>query len=78
MHTNFAFYLIYGSWFQFPPGPAGWVNEFTSAREQQGPVDDQWVNEFSKLDVADWADEFGRQVGEGVLGDDSWADTFDE
>ncbi|KAL8147024.1 hypothetical protein AgCh_004658 [Apium graveolens] len=59
-------------------GSAGWVNEFTTAREQQGPVDDQWVNEFSKLHVQDWADEFGRQVGEGILGDDSWADTYDE
>lgn len=63
---------------EFSRGPAGWVNEFTTAREQQGPVDDQWVNEFSKLHVQDWADEFGRQVGEGILGDDSWADTYDE
>ncbi|KAK1397822.1 Peroxin-5 [Heracleum sosnowskyi] len=63
---------------EFSRGPAGWVNEFTTAREQQGPVDDQWVSEFSKLHVQDWADEFGRQVGEGLLGDDSWADTYDE
>lgn len=74
---NFAFFNLCLR-YQFSRGPAGWVNEFTTAREQQGPMDDQWVNEFSKLHVQDWADEFGRQVGEGILGDDSWADTYDE
>ncbi|EOY11822.1 Peroxin 5 isoform 7 [Theobroma cacao] len=61
-------------------GPAQWVNEFATEREQE-PVDDQWVNEFSKLHVDDWAEEFGRQVGEGALGDsssDNWATAYDE
>nr|GEV76121.1 hypothetical protein [Tanacetum cinerariifolium] len=41
----------------------------------------QWVDEFSKLQVNNWAAEFGRQVGEGILGDDSadnWDTTYDE
>lgn len=57
------------------------MNEFTTEREQHGPVDDQWVNEFSKLHVQDWAEEFGRQVGEGALEEDSsdnWANAYDE
>lgn len=48
---------------------------------QHGTVDDQWVNEFSKLYVNDWAEEFEQQVGDGALGDasaDSWANAYDE
>lgn len=58
------------------------MNEFTSEEQQHDAVDDQWVNEFSKLNVNDWADEFGQQFGEGALGDnstsDSWAQAYDE
>lgn len=66
---------------QISRGPDRWADEFASERAHHGPVDEQWVNEFSKLQVNDWADEFGRQVGEGVLGDDSadnWASAYDE
>ena len=38
------------------------------------------MKDFSKLQVDDWADEFGKQMGEGVMGDSStenWADTYD-
>ncbi|KAL4331889.1 hypothetical protein GQ457_07G012450 [Hibiscus cannabinus] len=62
-------------------GPDQWANEFGAERLQQKSVDDQWVNEFSKLHVDDdWAEEFGRQVGEGALGDGSsdWANSYDE
>ncbi|PPD70683.1 hypothetical protein GOBAR_DD32440 [Gossypium barbadense] len=62
-------------------GPDHWANEFGAERLQQESVDDQWVNEFSKLHVDDWAEEFGRQVGEGALGDsssDNWANSYDE
>uniref|UniRef100_A0A5B7BJ86 Uncharacterized protein n=1 Tax=Davidia involucrata TaxID=16924 RepID=A0A5B7BJ86_DAVIN len=62
-------------------GPDRWVNEFSAEREQHGSVDDQWVNEFSKLHVQDWVEEFGHQVGEGVLGEnsaDNWANAYDE
>lgn len=62
-------------------GPERWGDEFANERVHHGPVDEQWVNEFSKLEVNDWADEFGRQVGQGVLGDDSadnWATAYDE
>ncbi|KAK7860192.1 peroxisome biogenesis protein 5 [Quercus suber] len=73
-------YLILST-FQLSHGPDQWVNEFTTEREQHGPVDDQWVNEFSKLHVHDWVDEFGHQVGEGALGEnstDNWANAYDE
>ncbi|XP_011000400.1 PREDICTED: peroxisome biogenesis protein 5 [Populus euphratica] len=66
---------------QLSHGPDQWAKEFAAEREQSGPVDEQWVNEFSKLHVNDWADEFGRQVGEGAFGEssaDNWADAYDE
>ncbi|KAK3013345.1 hypothetical protein RJ639_008338 [Escallonia herrerae] len=62
-------------------GPHGWVNEFSTEQEQHGSVDDQWVSEFSKLNVNDWVDEFGRKVVEGASGEDSadnWANAYDE
>ncbi|XP_071692976.1 peroxisome biogenesis protein 5-like isoform X2 [Rutidosis leptorrhynchoides] len=58
-----------------------WADEFASERVHHGPADDQWVDEFSKLQVNDWADEFGLQVSDGILGDDSadnWASAYDE
>ncbi|TYH23267.1 hypothetical protein ES288_A03G000200v1 [Gossypium darwinii] len=79
---NIKIYLLlcYGD-FQVFCGPDHWANEFGAERLQQESVDDQWVNEFSKLHVDDWAEEFGHQVGEGALGDsssDSWANSYDE
>ncbi|XP_022732919.1 peroxisome biogenesis protein 5 isoform X2 [Durio zibethinus] len=62
-------------------GPDQWVNEFATERERHEQADDQWVNEFSKLHVDDWVEEFGHQVGEGILGDtssDNWANAYDE
>jgi peroxin-5 len=62
-------------------GPEMWANEFANERQQHGAVDDQWVDEFSKLHVNDWADEFGQQVGEGAFGEgssDNWAQAYDE
>uniref|UniRef100_A0A1D1Y2M2 Peroxisome biogenesis protein 5 n=1 Tax=Anthurium amnicola TaxID=1678845 RepID=A0A1D1Y2M2_9ARAE len=55
-------------------GTETWVKEF--AHEHQD-VEDQWVNDFSRLQVEDWADEYGKQV-DGVLGDssDDWADSY--
>ncbi|KAH1063029.1 hypothetical protein J1N35_028016 [Gossypium stocksii] len=67
--------------FQVFRGPDHWAIEFGAERLQQKSVDDQWVNEISKLHVDDWAEEFGRQVGEGALGDsssDNWANSYDE
>lgn len=67
--------------FQLSRGPSGWVSEFAAEREHNASVDDQWVNEFSKLHVNDWADEFERQVADGALGDssaDNWANAYDE
>lgn len=57
------------------------MNEYATEGRQHDATDDQWVNEFSKLNVNDWADEFGQQLGEAALGDstsDSWAQAYDE
>ncbi|KAG4206201.1 hypothetical protein ERO13_A03G000002v2 [Gossypium hirsutum] len=48
-------------------GPDHWANEFGAERLQQESVDDQWVNEFSKLHVDDWAEEFDSQVGSSAM-----------
>lgn len=66
-----------GGW-QVSQGSNQWVNEFTSGKQKQ--VDEQWVDEFSNLQVNDWADEFGKQVGEGAFGatSEGWADAYDE
>ncbi|KAI3456727.1 hypothetical protein Pfo_013390 [Paulownia fortunei] len=66
---------------QLSHGPHGWANEFAAEREQQGLAEDEWVNEFSKLNVNDWSEEFERQVADGVFGDasaDNWANAYDE
>lgn len=57
------------------------MNEYATEGRQHDATDDQWVNEFSKLNVNDWADEFGQQLGEAALGDstsDSWAQAYNE
>ncbi|KAL0353430.1 UNVERIFIED_CONTAM: Peroxisome biogenesis protein 5 [Sesamum angustifolium] len=66
---------------QLSHGPHGWANEFAAEREQHGVTDNEWVNEFSKLNVNDWSEEFERQVADGTLGDasaDNWANAYDE
>ncbi|XP_078437572.1 peroxin 5 [Wolffia australiana] len=58
-------------------GPETWANEYADEHQE---TEEQWANEFSKLHVDDWADEFGKQMGEGLQGDstgDNWADTYD-
>ncbi|XP_028794410.1 peroxisome biogenesis protein 5-like isoform X1 [Neltuma alba] len=60
--------------------PEQWADEFTT-NEKHISTDDQWVNEFSKLHVNDWAEEFGAQVAKGVFGEnsaDEWAQAYDE
>ncbi|OVA13117.1 Tetratricopeptide repeat-containing domain [Macleaya cordata] len=62
-------------------GTNTWATEFATERAKNGLVDDQWVNEFSKLHVQDWVEEFGHQVDEGSLGQssaDNWASAYDE
>ncbi|KAF7833861.1 peroxisome biogenesis protein 5 [Senna tora] len=66
--------------FQVSHVPEQWATEFTT-EEQHRAIDDQWVNEFSKLHVNDWVEEFGEQVGEGAFGEnsaDNWAQAYDE
>lgn len=62
-------------------GPDNWVNQFANENQHVG-ADDQWVNEFSKLNIQnDWAEEFGQQISEGVLGEssaDQWIDAYDK
>ncbi|KAG2310699.1 hypothetical protein Bca52824_022256 [Brassica carinata] len=58
-------------------GPEQWADEFASGKVQQESAEDQWVNEFSKLNVDDWVDEFA----EGPVGGssaDAWANAYDE
>nr|KYP49945.1 Peroxisomal targeting signal 1 receptor [Cajanus cajan] len=47
-----------------------------SRGRQHDAVDDQWVNEFSNLNVNDWADEFQQQLGDSTS--DSWAQAYNE
>ena len=54
-----------------------WVDEYT----QQGTSDKEgWIDEFSKLDVNDWADEFGDQFKNAVNEDinNGWLDDYDK
>jgi len=42
---------------------------------------DSWVDDFSKLGVKDWADEFGAQYAEGAFGDGTsseWVDSYEQ
>lgn len=66
---------------QISQGPQGWANEFAAERGKNALAEDEWVDEFSKLNVNDWSDEFERQVADGVLGDspaDNWANAYDD
>ncbi|KAL6567660.1 Peroxisomal membrane signal receptor PTS1 [Orobanche gracilis] len=66
---------------QLSHGPHGWANEFAAEHKQQGLAEDEWVNEFSKLNVNDWSEEFEHQVANGTFDDtsaDNWANTYDE
>lgn len=64
-------------WFQVSNETNRWADEF--AEGKQHVSDDSWVNEFSKLHMQDWVEEFGQQVGEGASGEaDSWANAYDE
>ncbi|CAI0540827.1 unnamed protein product [Linum tenue] len=58
-------------------GPDQWANEFVTGREQNGPADDEWVNEFSKLHVNDWVEEFGQQLKEDDTAD-GWTNAYDD
>lgn len=57
-----------------------WVGEFTAGSKQELLAEDKWADEFSKLHVQDWVEEFGNQA-EGATGEDSvdtWANAYDE
>lgn len=58
---------------QLSQGADKWASEF-SREHNQGVLNDNWVDEFSKLNVTDeWAEEFsGGGFGESSA--DPWAD----
>ncbi|GAB2210413.1 hypothetical protein Drorol1_Dr00015679 [Drosera rotundifolia] len=58
--------------------PESWVREFAGGKQET--AEDQWVDEFSKLHMQDWADEFGNQLGSAIRDDtsDGWASAYDE
>ncbi|CAD6246127.1 unnamed protein product [Miscanthus lutarioriparius] len=58
-------------------GADKWVSEFSS-QHNQGALNENWVDEFSKLNVTDeWAEEFsGGGFGESSA--DPWVDEFQE
>jgi peroxin-5 len=53
-----------------------WVNEYS---QQETSDREGWVDEFSKLNVKDWADEFGEQFKNAVNEDinNEWVDSYD-
>ncbi|GJN15830.1 hypothetical protein PR202_gb02773 [Eleusine coracana subsp. coracana] len=63
--------------FQLSQGADKWASEFSS-EHNQGGQSENWINEFSKLNVTDeWAEEFsGGGFGESYA--DPWADEFQE
>ncbi|KAK9050691.1 hypothetical protein SSX86_030339 [Deinandra increscens subsp. villosa] len=48
-----------------------WVDDFATERTHHVLVDEKWVNEFSMLEVNDWANEFGRQIPGGRFNSES-------
>ncbi|XP_062195420.1 peroxisome biogenesis protein 5-like isoform X2 [Phragmites australis] len=63
--------------FQLSQGADKWVSEFSS-EHNQGGLNENWIDEFSKLNVTDeWAEEFsGGGFGESSA--DPWVDEFQE
>jgi peroxin-5 len=62
--------------FQLSQGADRWVSEFSS-EHNQGGINENWIDEFSKLNVTDeWAEEFSGGIGESSA--DPWADEFQE
>uniref|UniRef100_R7VYV2 Peroxisomal targeting signal 1 receptor n=1 Tax=Aegilops tauschii TaxID=37682 RepID=R7VYV2_AEGTA len=54
-------------------GSDSWVSSEFSSEQNQGGLKEKWVDEFSKLNVDDWAEEFsGGAFGESSA--DPWAD----
>lgn len=60
-------------------GGDAWAREFATDQVHHGLIEDQWVNELSKLLLQDWGEQFIQQVNE-VFSDtaaDEWANSFD-
>jgi hypothetical protein len=58
--------------FQLSQGADRWVSEFSS-EHNQGGINENWIDEFSKLNVTDeWAEEFSGGIRESSA--DPWAD----
>lgn len=58
-----------------------WATEFVEEKQGKQETDDQWINEFSKLHMQDWADEFTDYMSKGIFEDgsaDNWADSYEK
>ncbi|KAK9071873.1 hypothetical protein SSX86_008303 [Deinandra increscens subsp. villosa] len=42
-----------------------WVDDFANERTHHGPIDEQWVNEFSMLEVNDWQMNLAARLAKG-------------
>jgi len=54
---------------------------FASADHEPVGTTDSWVDDFSRLGVKDWSDEYGAQNAEGVFGDGTsseWVDSYEQ
>ncbi|KAH7429143.1 hypothetical protein KP509_09G032700 [Ceratopteris richardii] len=54
-----------------------WVEEFSEPHASTAEVDG-WVDEFSKLNVKDWANEFENQLSDSNEVDSSWLDSYEK
>ncbi|BBN18341.1 peroxin-5 [Marchantia polymorpha subsp. ruderalis] len=58
-----------------------WGDEFARRHQEAPSTSDDWVNDFSRLHVQDWADEYAEQVAKNPYGDgshESWLDSYDK
>lgn len=75
-----SFWCLIHWCFQFSHHSDKWADEFTTGSKRELLPDEKWVDEFSKLNVQDWAGEFQHQA-DGAPGEDtmdSWASAYDE
>ncbi|KAL9271867.1 Peroxisome biogenesis protein 5-like protein, partial [Drosera capensis] len=70
-------HMTYTPFYSLADQPESWVREFAGGKQET--AEDQWVDEFSKLHMQDWADEFGNQLGSAIRDDtsDGWASAYD-
>lgn len=58
-----------------------WIDEYNHPQNQEASTNERWVDEFSKLNMQDWADEFGDQFSNSMLNEDmssNWLDSYEK